>query len=272
MSTILITGATDGVGRITADILTRQGHEVLLHGRSEEKLKQTLNELLMVPSARVESFCADLASLAEVRKMAETIGERHPKLDALINNAGVGPGAVGASRQVSSDGHELRFQVNYLAPALLTQLLLPSLRAAHGRVVHVASAAQEVLEFDDLMCERNYSGMKAYACSKLAILMNALTLADQERDNETGVTANALDPGSMLNTKMVREAMGQGYGRAEDGAEAQAFLATNDTVSGITGRYFLQKEQAQPHPQALDERARLTLSVATEALLQVAIG
>src|SRR6185295_8913980 len=152
--------------------------------------------------ATVRGYRADFASLVDVRALADEVLAHEPRLDALVSNAGIGTRVPPGGRQTSRDGHELRFAVNYLAPFLLTRLLLPRLRAsAPSRIIHVSSAGQQALDFDDVMLERDYSGVRAYCQSKLAQIMFAIDLADELAG--TGVTTNALHPATYMPTKIV---------------------------------------------------------------------
>ena len=185
MAVVLITGATDGLGRALAHDLVGRGDEVLVHGRDPERLAATVDEIRAATGVEVASYRADLAELAQVRELADRVAADHPALDVLVNNAGIGadvPG--GGERQESVDGHELRFAVNYLAGHLLTRRLLPSLQAAGtergpARIVMVSSAGQAAIDFDDVMLERDYSGWRAYCQSKLAQILDAYDLADE---------------------------------------------------------------------------------------------
>src|SRR3712207_1240142 len=187
-ATILITGANDGLGRRVARELAAKGTTVLVHGRSPERLQATLEELRgQTSTEKVGSYVADLSSLAAVRDLADRILSEHDRLDVLVNNAGI----IVRERKESEDGHELTFAVNYLSHFLLTSLLLPLLKgSAPARVVNVASAGQSPIDFDDVMTERAYDGMKAYTRSKLAQIMFTFELA--ERLGGTGVSVNAL--------------------------------------------------------------------------------
>src|ERR671916_1256809 len=195
---ILVTGATDGLGRRVASDLATGGATVLLHGRNPERLEATIEEVRReTGSEKLGSYLADLSSLGEVRALAEQVVGEHDRLDVLVNNAGV----IAGERRESEDGYELTFAVNYLAHFLLTCLLAPLLRAsAPARVINVASAGQSPIDFDDVMLERGYGGMKAYTQSKLAQVMFTFELA--ERLKGTGVTVNALHPATLMDTKM----------------------------------------------------------------------
>jgi NAD(P)-dependent dehydrogenase (short-subunit alcohol dehydrogenase family) len=202
-STILVTGATDGLGKGVALELARRGHTVLVHGRDERRIDATISELEhVVPDAQVRRYRADFASLDEVRALAEELLAAETRLDVLVNNAGIGSNVPGGpSRQVSRDGHELRFAVNYLAPFLLTRLLLPLLeRSAPSRIVNVSSIGQQALDFDDLMLTRGYSGTRAYCQSKLAQVLFTLDLQAQLAGRDIGVTS--LHPATYMPTKI----------------------------------------------------------------------
>jgi len=210
-ATVLITGSTDGVGRLVAKRLAAGGARVILHGRSDRKGRELLDQIRREsPHSPAELYLADFASLEPVRRFADQVGSAHDRLNILINNAGIGFGPPGSRREISRDGHELRFAVNYLAPFLLTHLLLPALgRGAPSRIVNVASLAQAPIDFDDVMLTKRYDGRRAYAQSKLALVMFTFDLAEALRG--TGVVANAIHPATLMNTGMVAEA--RGYAR-----------------------------------------------------------
>jgi NAD(P)-dependent dehydrogenase (short-subunit alcohol dehydrogenase family) len=192
-----------------------------------------------------------------VRRLAGEIEAEHERLDALINNAGIGAGRPGASREFSRDGYELRFQINYLVSFLLTSLLLPLLRhSTPVRVVNAASAGQAPVDFDDLIFEHGYDGWRAYRQSKLAQIMFTFDLA--ERIGESGVTVNALHPATLMDTKMVHE-VASPISRVEEGAEATLRLVAAPQLDGVTGKYFDGLEEARAHAQAYDPTARRKL-------------
>jgi NAD(P)-dependent dehydrogenase (short-subunit alcohol dehydrogenase family) len=256
--TILVTGATDGLGRALAGALAARGATVLLHGRSQERLEDTRRELAAA-AGNVGSYIADFAALDDVRRLAGAVEQRHERLDLLVNNAGIGGGKNG-TREESVDGYELRFAVNYLAPFLLTKLLLPLLRRSEpARIVNVASAGQARIDFDDVMLERRYSGSRAYAQSKLAQIMFTFELAERLRAEGAGVTVNALHPASLMNTKMVFESYGYTMSTIEDGVEATLRLAVSPELEGVSGRYFDRLREARPNAQAEDADARRRL-------------
>ncbi len=259
--TILVTGATDGIGRGTAIELARRGARVLLHGRDGARLAATRDEIAAeTGGVRPDTYLADFASLAEVRRLAAEVSAAHPVIDVLINNAGIGRGPRrGHVREVGADGHELRFQVNHLAPFLLSLLLLDNLRRAKpgrilpGRIVNVSSAGQMAIDFDDVMIERGYDGGRAYCQSKLAMVMATFELARRVDADE--VTVNALHPGSLLDTKMVREGFGTPLGPVETGIDSEVYLATSADLEGVTGAYFDRRRRARADDQAYDDHA-----------------
>lgn len=264
---ILVTGSTDGIGKITARELARMGATVFVHGRSSEKCATTVKAISEhTGSQKLGLYAADLSSLSAVRTLARDIISDHPQLDVLINNAGVGPGkSSDKDRCLSADGYELRFAVNYLAPFLLTHLLLPVLRRSRpSRIVHVSSSAQERIDFDDVMLERGYDPWRAYAQSKLALTMFTFDIAEQLKEEE--ITANCLHPGSLLDTKMVRESFSAPLGSAESGAGAEIYVSTDPELEGRSGIYFDEKREARAHVQAYDPEARKKLRMIGEML------
>jgi NAD(P)-dependent dehydrogenase (short-subunit alcohol dehydrogenase family) len=261
-ATVLVTGATDGLGKRVTQELAAGDATVLLHGRSPERLEATLEELgRETGGERLGSYLADLSSLGEVRGMAEQVLSEHDRLDVLVNNAGI----ISREREESGDGHELTFAVNHLSHFLLTGLLVPLLReSAPARVVNVASAGQSPIDFDDPMLERGYDAMKAYSQSKLAQVMFTFELA--ERLQDTGVAANALHPASLMDTKMVHDTFGYTMSTVEQGAEAVVRLAASPEVEGATGRYFDGTREARANRQAYDVEARRRLWAFSEEL------
>jgi NAD(P)-dependent dehydrogenase (short-subunit alcohol dehydrogenase family) len=257
---ILVTGSTDGLGRALAHEIAARGSRVLLHGRDLKKGEGAAREIQEATGNEPLAFyLADFSSLAQVRGLSEQILAEHERLDVLVNNAGIGTAWRGRSkRELSEDGYELRFAVNYLAPFLLTRLLLPLLvRSAPARIVNVASAGQAAIDFDDVMLERDYSGVQAYCQSKLADVMLTFDVADELRGLD--VTANCLHPGTFMPTQMVLEAGVTPVDSLESGVEATLRLVGDRELDGVTGRYFERLREARAHPQAyeLDARRRL---------------
>lgn len=261
MADILITGASDGLGRALAYDLAEAGHRVILHGRDPARLAGV--------AARTggEPVRADLSSLAEVRSLAGTVRERHGRLDVLVNNAGVGFGPPGGVRELSKDGYELRFAVNYLAPYLLTRLLLPLLRAAApARVVNVASIGQAPVDLDDPMMDHGYAGITAYRRAKLALIADTFTLADELDPAE--VTVNCLHPASLMPTTMVREARTGTIDSLERGLRATRRLVLDPDLSGVTGRYVDGERESRALDQAYDAAFRTRLRELTDLLIR----
>jgi NAD(P)-dependent dehydrogenase (short-subunit alcohol dehydrogenase family) len=255
--TVLVTGSTDGVGKLVALRLAEGGARVLLHGRNREKGEAALAEIRAAAgSDRLEFHLADLASLDDVRRLAAAVSAKHDRLHVLINNAGIGFGPREAvRREISRDGHELRFAVNYLSGFLLTHLLLPTLkRSAPARVVNVASAGQYPIDFDDVMLTRGYEGTRAYRQSKLAQVMFTIDLAEQIKD--AGVTVNCLHPATFMNTNMVRESGYAPVSSVDEGAEAILHLATSPELDGESGLHFDGQRPARANTQAYDAAAR----------------
>jgi NAD(P)-dependent dehydrogenase (short-subunit alcohol dehydrogenase family) len=255
--TILITGSTDGVGRRTAERLGATGAQVLVHGRDRARGRKLVRQL-HAAGADAKFYQADLSSFARVRRFASAIRRDHKRLDVLVNNAGIGFGGPFATRQESGDGHELIFAVNYLAGFLLTALLLPALRAsAPARIVNVASAGQQAIDFDDVMLTRDYHGGRAYRQSKLAQIMFTFDLAEALKG--TGVTVTCLHPATFMDTTMVRQAGTTPISTVDDGAESILNLAVAPETEGRTGVYFNRLQQTRANEQAYDTEARANL-------------
>ncbi len=266
--TILITGATDGLGRALAMDLAARGARLLLHGRDDARGERVLAEIRgATRDARLSWYRADFGELGQVRALAECILADESRLDVLVSNAGIGTVVPGGNRRkVSSDGYELRFAINYLAGFLLIQRLQPLLRRARqGRIVCVSSGGQAAIDFDDVMLTRNYDGVQAYCQSKLAQIMMTFDLA--ERRNETGVAATALHPSTYMPTKIVASPIST----IEDGVRATARLVTELEPAQINGRYFNVARESRAHAQAYDLDARRTLRELSERLTGLAV-
>src|SRR5215831_17812447 len=228
MPTVLVTGATDGLGRALAERLAREGHTVLAHARNERRGHEALGDLLAGAHGEVRLVTGDFASLAGVRALADQVPDR---LHVLVNNAGIGAANPTRERAESVDGYELRFAVNYLAGFLLTALVRDRLiAAAPARIVNVASAGQMAIEFDD-------------------------------------VAANALHPATYMPTKMVRAAGTTPVSALEDGVVATWRLAVDPALAGMTGRYFSGTAEARADRQAYDPAARRRLRELSERLV-----
>jgi NAD(P)-dependent dehydrogenase (short-subunit alcohol dehydrogenase family) len=250
----LITGSTDGVGRLVARRLGEAGMEILVHGRDAARGAAVVSEI-KASGGKAQFFAADLSSLDEVRGLADAVSHHAPRLELLINNAGIGSGGPGAGRLVNAAGCEMRFAVNYLAGFLLTSLLLPRLKAsAPARIVNVASAGQQAIDFADVMLSRGYSGGRAYMQSKLAQILFTVDLADALKG--AGVTVNSLHPASYMATTMVREAGVSPWSTVEEGAAAILNLAISPDLAGRSGLYFDGLRESRANSQAYDARAR----------------
>ena len=241
--TILITGATDGLGRGVAEALAGQGHTLLLHGRSQKRLDAVADTL----DTTVRTYRADLDSLKAVGGLTEELLEREDRIHVVVANAGIGGGA----RQQSVDGHELNFAINYLSQFLLITRLLDRLRAsAPARIVLVSSLSQAPIDFDDVMLERDYDGMRAYGQSKLAQIAFGFRLAGQLDPAE--VTVTSLHPATLMPTKMVLTEGGRPVDSLRRGVAATARLAVDPDLEGVTGIFYDREHQASPHPWAAD--------------------
>ena len=241
----LITGATDGVGKVTATELARNGYAVVLAARNEAKEATVAKEIVTSTGNRdVDYLIADLGSLAQLRRLAETFMVRYPRLDVLINNAGI----ITPQRVLTEDGYEKTFQVNYLAQFYLTQLLLYELgKSPQGRVINLSSSVYRAGKFDpgNLQSEQRFSTIGAYAASKLCVLLFTIELA--QRLKPTPVTANAVHPG-IVRTPMMRGAPGVlrlisyaalPFSRSPGkGAATSVFLAGSPDAARISGQYF----------------------------------
>jgi NAD(P)-dependent dehydrogenase (short-subunit alcohol dehydrogenase family) len=255
--TVLVTGSTDGVGRMVARRLAEAGARVLVHGRDRGRGEE-LRDAIRAAGRSAEFFPADFSSLAEVRRLADLVRVHCDRLEILINNAGIGSGGTAGTRQTSRDGHELRFAVNYLAGFLLTRLLLPLLRsAAPARIVNVSSLGQLPIDFADVMLTHGYSGSRAFAKSKLAQIMFTFDLADEL--DPAVVTANCLHPATYMATTMVRQSGIEPISTVEQGAEAILNLATVDALARQSGQFYNGLRPSRANPQAYDETARQRL-------------
>jgi NAD(P)-dependent dehydrogenase (short-subunit alcohol dehydrogenase family) len=259
---IMVTGSTGGLGREVALMLAGPGTHIIVHGRNVERGNEVVAEAV-AKGATARFVGADLGSLAQVRELAATIQREYPRLDVLVNNAGIGRGQDGAPREVSADGYELRLAVNYLSHYYLTYALIPLLRAgAPSRVVSVSSSAQQAIDFDDVMLEQPpYAGSRAYAQSKLAQVFMTLDLNVEFASQ--GITANAVHPGGYLDTDMVRERGGTANMTAAEGAE----FVVNAVRAPEAGAYFNTARVGQAQAQAYDMEARRRLRELTRRLV-----
>jgi len=262
--TFLVTGSTDGIGLETARMLVSLGHNVLLHGRNPAKLEEVERTLSALPDeGRVESYVSDLSRMANVEELAKAVAEKHTKLDVLINNAGV----FKTPDPITQDGLDVRFAVNTIAPYLLTQRLMP-LFGASGRVINLSSAAQSPVDPEALAGQVKLSDdFAAYAQSKLALTMWSRSIALSLKDD--GPAIIAVNPGSMLGTKMVKEAFGMAGNDIRIGAEILTRAALADEFETASGQYFDNDsgQFASPHPDALDPQKSEEIVRVIEAVL-----
>jgi NAD(P)-dependent dehydrogenase (short-subunit alcohol dehydrogenase family) len=259
---ILVTGATDGLGRGVAADLASRGATVLLHGRSPERLERTLAELRdETGSEKLRTYRADFASLAEVRAMAAEVAANEERLDALVNNAGIG---FLPQREFSQDGVELVLQVDYLAGYLLTRELLPLIQAsAPSRIVFVASAGQAPIDFDDPMMDRGYDAGRAYCQAKLAQINQTMEMAGR-LDGDVAVTA--LHPSTFMPTKILGPGMDP-RSTVQEGIDATVRLVVAPELDGVTGVYFNVQDEARAMDQAYDPDAQRRLRELSEQLV-----
>lgn len=258
---VLITGATSGLGREVALRLAAGGAHVIVHGRDSARGREVLDAIAAAGKGSARFLAADLASNADIRRFAAEVLREYPRLDVLINNAGIG--STPNERTATPEGVEMRFQVNYLAGVLLTRLLLPRIvTSAPARIVNVSSLSAAPLDFDDLMLERSFSGGRAYGQSKLAQVMFTIDLAEELSGR--GVTVNALHPATLMPTGMVTRGGYTPRSTIDDGARAVLHLVRDDVG---TGQYFNGVNVGRAHAQAYDADVRARLRQVSERLV-----
>jgi len=262
--TILITGSTDGIGYQSAIELAKAGHHVIVHGRNRERAESAVRMIVKESNRNNLSYViADLLDFNQIKMMASEIHDKFDKLDVLINNAG-----VYRSKQIyNQNGLEETFVVNYLAPFLLSNLLLDLLKKAEsGRIVNVASQVHSNhIDFDNLQLEKGYTGVKAYANSKLALILFTFYFAERLRD--TNVTINALHPG-VINTKLLRSAFGVGGASPIEGANALIFAAIAPEIKKVSGKYFVNNRPESSKDITYDKEIQKRLWKKTEEILK----
>jgi NAD(P)-dependent dehydrogenase (short-subunit alcohol dehydrogenase family) len=265
-SIALVTGATAGLGLAVAKALAEQGTHVLAHGRDAERATAVVRQI-RESGGTAQSYLADLASLEQTRALAERVTADHGAIQLLVNNAGIGAGRPPyRRRRLSADGHELRFAVNYLAPALLARKLVPALaKGAPARIVNVGSVGQAPVDFHDLRMDTHYTGSQAYFRSKFALAAFTFDLADELAD--TGITVNCVHPASLMNTHMVRESLIPPLSSVASGVRAVLNLAAGPAGGTLTGRYFDGTREARAHEGTYDPATRSRLRTVTAELL-----
>ena len=265
MKTILITGSTDGIGKLAAIKLAKERHHILLHGRNPEKLNHTIEEVRKASgNDQIDGCISDLSDFDSIQKMIEDLSGKVSKLDILINNAGVFKSNVPTNK----DGLDLRFAVNYLAPYLLTHGLTALLKKGDApRLINLSSAAQATVSIPALRGEASLSEQESYAQSKLALTMWSFHLS-QKTDFMDVIAVN---PGSLLNTRMVQEAYGRYWSSADKGAEILYQLAVSDQFKNSNGKYFDndQGSFSDAHPDAYNGDKVSQLISETDKILKL---
>ncbi len=248
MKKVLITGSTDGIGRQTAFVLAWKGYHVIIHGRNEEKVDETIRTIRDTSdNPDIEGVVGDFSSLKDVQELSEACSRRLGHLDRLINNAGI----FQSRFERSADGYEMTFAVNHLAHFLLTRGLLPLLRkAGEARIIVVSSMAHaSAIDFDNLQAEHSFDGYEAYSVSKLCNILFTYKLA---RDlKQAGITVNCLHPG-VINTKLLRKGWGSIGASVKEGAKTSVYLTDSPQAAGITGRYFVNSRPTRSAPVSYD--------------------
>ena len=258
---VLVTGSTGGLGREVALRLGAQGAHVIVHGRNRERGEEVVGEINRGTIGNARFYAADLASFAQVREFGESILRDYERMDVLVNNAGFG--SAPDERLLSEDGHEFRFQVNYLSTFLLTHMLMPLLeQSTPARIVNVSSLAQQPIDFDDVMIENDFSGGRAYAQSKLAQVMFTFDLHEELAG--TGIMVNSLHPATYMPTGMVLRAGVEPRATIDEGADAVMQLVVSDEIEG--GLFFRGLVPARANAQAYDVEARARLKRLSQEL------
>lgn len=264
IKTILITGSTDGIGKLAAIKLAKEGHIIYVHGRSQEKLSAAISKIKDgSQNENIKGYIADFSDLDSVKQMAQQVNNEVPHIDVLINNAGV----FNSPDSQNKDGYDLRFVVNYLAPFLLTRELIPLLeKGAEPRIINLSSAAQAPVSHEALKGKKSLNVNESYAQSKLALTMWSFYLAKELQD----ITVIAVNPGSLLNTKMAIEAYATHWSSADKGADVLYDLAVSEKHKGLTGKYFDNDNgnYAQAHPDAYNQSEIGKLIEMTKSLIE----
>jgi NAD(P)-dependent dehydrogenase (short-subunit alcohol dehydrogenase family) len=277
--TVLVTGASSGIGKATAAGLAACGARVVMASRTGKRGEKARRDVARRSgNDTVDLIVADLSTTGGVKGLAGAFRARHDRLHVLVNNAAL----VTSSRRVTTEGFELQFFVNYLAHFLLTHLLLDTLTAcAPARIVNVTSTAHSsgTIDFDDLQCERTYKGYKMYANTKLMDMVFTYELS--RRLQGTGVTANCVHPG-IIHTNLLRNyssvlhlafhAFGAFFKQPDEGAETPVYLASSPDVDGVTGKYFKRCAPLGSSVESTDEDVQRRLWETSAALLGLDAG
>lgn len=260
---ILITGSTDGIGKLTAIKFAKEGHTVFVHGRNKEKLNLVISEIKEASgNENIDGFVADFSDLEAVSKMVKDVKAEVSKLDILINNAGI----FKTSATSKFKGFDIRFVVNYLAPYVLTNAILPVLQnGEHTRIINLSSAAQSHVSDATLAGQSIHDDSEAYAQSKLALTMWSFAFAE----SNPKIITIAVNPGSLLNTKMANEAYGQHWSSAEKGVNILYDLAISKSHENDSGKYFNNDKGAfgKVHPDAYNKELVTELLAKTEEII-----
>lgn len=259
---ILITGSTDGIGKLAATKLAGAGHQLILHGRNAEKLKKVIEEIKQTSgNQNITGYVANFSNLEEVESMVVKLNEDLSSIDVLVNNAGI----FKTENPISENGLDIRMVVNYLAPYALTNGILALLRQGDNpRIINLSSAAQESVSARSFQKNTMLSANEAYAQSKLAILLWSFYMSQKHTD----ITTIALNPGSLLNTKMVKEAYGRFWSSADKGADIIIDLATNAKYKDSKGEYYDNDHGGfgKAHPDAYNPQVIKNLMSLTEEI------
>jgi NAD(P)-dependent dehydrogenase (short-subunit alcohol dehydrogenase family) len=257
--TVMITGSTDGLGREVARRVAGLGAQVIVHGRNAARGKEVVDEITRAGHGSARFYAADLSSLDEVRTLAQAVLRDYPRLDVLVNNAGI----LLKDRQLNAAGQEMQFAVNYLSGFLLTRTLLPRIvNSAPARIINVASVAQSPIDFDDLTLAKPGRAGQGYGHSKLAQIVFTMDLARELQGRNVIVTA--LHPATMMDTNMVREAGMAARATVGEGADALMRLIVAPDV--VSGQYYNGLAPARANAQAYEETAQARLREASLAL------
>lgn len=255
----MITGATSGIGKAAAIALAKQGYTIIIHGRSEQKVKQVQEEIKATSgNSKIDILVADMFLLNDVRNMADEFKQKYNRLDVLINNAG---GMMNKERETTSEGLEKTMAVNLFAPFLLTELLLDLLKKSQeARIINVSSNSHKLNakpNFDDLQLEKNYNPLIAYGNAKLFLIWITQHLATElKQQGINNVTVNTMHPGAVASNFGVNSNLGSVlnfivklvrplFKTVEQGADTIIYLASSNEVKNSSGHYFVNRKQAK---------------------------